>query len=59
MTPLRSLGMAIGVLLASDRALAGDHDWLHLEARYNYETLETGSVWVGCNLSGGENWSGN
>ena len=87
--------MAIGVLLASDRALAGaantmaapaeeahekawsfsasaatyivpndqeyvqptftaDHDWLHLEARYNYENLETGSVWVGYNLSGGE-----
>ena len=96
MTPLRSLVcMAIGVLLASDRALAGaantmatpaeeahekawsfsaaaatyivpndqeyvqptftaDHDWLHLEARYNYENLETGSVWVGYNLSGGE-----
>ena len=31
-----------------------DHDWLHLEARYNYENLETGSVWVGYNLSGGE-----
>ena len=31
-----------------------DRDWLHLEARYNYENLETGSVWVGYNLSGGE-----
>ena len=30
-----------------------DHDWLHLEARYNYEDLETGSAWVGYNLSGG------
>jgi hypothetical protein len=31
-----------------------DHRRLHLEARYNYEALETGSVWVGCNFSGGE-----
>jgi hypothetical protein len=31
-----------------------DRDWLHLEARYNYESLKTGSVWVGYNLSGGE-----
>jgi hypothetical protein len=30
-----------------------DRDWLHLEARYNYEDLETGSVWLGCNLSAG------
>ncbi len=31
-----------------------DRDWLHLEARYNYEALETGSAWVGYNFSGGE-----
>jgi len=31
-----------------------DHGWLHLEARYNYEALETGSLWVGYNLSFGE-----
>jgi hypothetical protein len=31
-----------------------DRGWLHLEARYNYENLETGSVWVGYNCSGGE-----
>jgi hypothetical protein len=31
-----------------------DRNWLHLEARYNYEALDTGSVWVGYNLSGGE-----
>ena len=31
-----------------------DRDWLHLEARYNYESLKTGSVWVGYNFSGGE-----
>jgi hypothetical protein len=31
-----------------------DRGWLHLEARYNYEALHTGSVWVGYNFSGGE-----
>jgi hypothetical protein len=31
-----------------------DRGRLHLEARYNYEAVETGSVWVGCNFSGGE-----
>ena len=31
-----------------------DRGWLHLEARYNYESLETGSVWVGYNFSIGE-----
>ena len=31
-----------------------DRDWLHLEARYNYEALDTGSAWVGYNFSGGE-----
>jgi hypothetical protein len=30
-----------------------DRGWLHLEARYNYENLDTGSAWVGYNLSGG------
>jgi hypothetical protein len=30
-----------------------DHDWLHLEARYNYEALDTGSAWLGYNFSGG------
>jgi len=33
--------------------LAVDHQWLHLEARYNYEDLETGSLWVGYNFSAG------
>jgi hypothetical protein len=32
-----------------------DRGWLHLEARYNYEALDTGSAWVGYNFSGGEN----
>jgi len=31
-----------------------DHDWLHLEARHNYEALDTGSAWIGYNFSGGE-----
>jgi hypothetical protein len=31
-----------------------DRGRLHLEARYNYEDLDTGSAWVGCNFSGGE-----
>jgi len=30
-----------------------DHDWLHLEARYNYEALKTGSLWLGYNFSVG------
>ena len=31
-----------------------DRGWLHLEARYNYEALYTGSLWVGYNLKTGE-----
>jgi hypothetical protein len=31
-----------------------DRDWLHLEGRYNYEDLETGSLWMGYNFGGGE-----
>lgn len=34
--------------------VTADHGWLHLEVRYNYEALETGSAWVGWNFSGGE-----
>lgn len=34
--------------------ITADRGWLHLEARYNYEDLATGSAWVGWNLSGGE-----
>jgi len=30
-----------------------DRDFLHLEARYNYEDANTGSLWVGYNFSGG------
>jgi hypothetical protein len=31
-----------------------DRDWLHLEGRYNYEELKTGSVWLGWNFSTGK-----
>jgi hypothetical protein len=31
-----------------------DRNWLHLEARYNYEAVDTGSAWVGYNFSVGE-----
>ena len=31
-----------------------DRGWLHLETRYDYENLETGSVWLGYNFGGGE-----
>jgi hypothetical protein len=31
-----------------------DHDFLHLEARYNYEARRTGSLWVGWNFSWGK-----
>jgi hypothetical protein len=34
--------------------IAADRQWLHLEARYNYEALDTGSTWVGYNFGGGE-----
>jgi hypothetical protein len=34
--------------------LTADRGWLHLEARYNYEELDTGSAWVGYNFSGGD-----
>jgi hypothetical protein len=34
--------------------LVADHDWLHLDARYNYEAIKTGSVWLGYNFSLGK-----
>lgn len=34
--------------------VAADRSWLHLETRYNYEALDTGSAWVGYNLGGGD-----
>jgi hypothetical protein len=34
--------------------VTADHGWLHLEARYNYESLNTGSAWLGYNFSVGD-----
>jgi hypothetical protein len=34
--------------------VTADRGWLHLEARYNYEALETGSAWLGFNFGGGK-----
>jgi hypothetical protein len=34
-----------------------DRTWLHLEGRYNYEGLDTGSAWIGYNFSLGEKLS--
>lgn len=34
--------------------VSADYHRLHLEARYNYEDIETGSTWVGCNFAGGK-----
>jgi hypothetical protein len=31
-----------------------DRNWLHLEARYNYENQHTGSAWFGYNLNVGD-----
>lgn len=35
-------------------AFSADSDTLHLEARYNYEDLDTASLWAGYNFSFGE-----
>ena len=34
--------------------IIADHQWLHLEARYNYEDHDTVSLWGGYNFSCGE-----
>lgn len=34
--------------------ITADRGWLHLEARYNYEALKTGSLWLGYNFTTGE-----
>ena len=36
--------------------LVADRACLHLEARYNYENLKTGSLWVGYSFSLGSDW---
>jgi hypothetical protein len=34
----------------ADPIVTADHGWLHLEGRYNYEDLHTGSAWLGYNF---------
>ena len=34
--------------------VTADHNWLHLEARYNDESIRTGSLWVGYNFAHGD-----
>jgi hypothetical protein len=34
--------------------IVADRGWLHLEARYNYEAIKTGSLWLGYNFSVGK-----
>jgi hypothetical protein len=60
-----SIGAAWEVAVAVDGYIVSDHDdyvsptlsadrgVLHLEGRYNYENLRTGSVWLGYNISTG------
>jgi hypothetical protein len=49
---------ALGYLIPEDRSyvspvLTADRRSLHVEARYNYENLATGSLWLGRNFSFG------
>jgi len=53
---------AYSYLVPDDReyvqpTITADRGWLHLEARYNYEGLKTGSAWIGYNFSIGEKLS--
>jgi hypothetical protein len=36
--------------------VTADRGRLHLEARYQYEAIDSGSVWAGANFSVGESW---
>jgi len=50
---------AWGYLVPNDQSyvsptFTADRKWLHLEARYNYESKETGSLWAGYNWSVGD-----
>lgn len=39
--------------------ITADKDWVHIEARYNYEELKTFSGWLGYNFSGGKKFEYN
>ena len=55
-----SYSLAITTYLAqhardyANPVLSADRGWLHLETRYNYEAIKTGSIWFGYNFSFGE-----
>jgi hypothetical protein len=34
-----------------------DHGRLHLEARHNYEAVDSSSIWAGANFSAGRDWA--
>jgi hypothetical protein len=38
----------------ADPVFSANRTWLHLEGRYNYEDLRTGSLWAGYNLATGK-----
>lgn len=40
-----------------DPIFTADHGRLHLEARHNYVSVDTTSVWAGVNFSAGKNWN--
>jgi len=50
---------AFGYLVPDDQSyfspnFRADRNWLHLEARYNYEDQRTGSLWAGYNFTFGD-----
>jgi len=50
---------ATGYIIPEDRnyvqpSFTADRERIHLEARYNYEGQETGSLWAGANFSAGD-----
>jgi hypothetical protein len=51
-----------GYLVPNDQSYASpvftaDREWLHLEARYNYEYQKTGSLWAGYNFTAGDKFA--
>jgi hypothetical protein len=36
--------------------ITADRGWAHIEARYNYEALDTGSLYLGYNFEVGDEW---
>ena len=52
-------GSVSGYVIPEDKdylspLVTADRDWLHLEARHNYEDLDTASLWFGSNFTFGE-----